>query len=107
MNKRELIKATAKITGCTAIEVDDILSTAIEVAAQTLIRGGKITITNYGTFDTRTTARKAYNFTTGTTQQLEARRRVIFRTGQGLNQRLNDPIKQELQNNTDTHSLKD
>ncbi len=97
MNKRELVKATAAATSRTAIEVNEILSAALDITAQALIDGDKVTINNYGTFEVKenSRARKTYNFATQSMKPLEARRRVIFHTGKGLYQCLNEPIKED------------
>lgn len=95
MNKSELARKLAKkaeLSEAKAVEVVQALfgtDPREGIIATELDAGGKVTITGFGTFETRRrAARRGRNPATGQAIQIPARKYANFRAGQGLRQRV-------------------
>ena len=53
MNKTELIAAAAQSAGITKKDTERVLNAAIDVITQSLIRGEKVQLSGFGTFEAR------------------------------------------------------
>jgi DNA-binding protein HU-beta len=53
MQKTEFIKAVAEKTGTTQKTTADVVNAALQVISETLVRGEKVTLTGFGTFEVR------------------------------------------------------
>lgn len=53
MQKTDFIKAVAEKAGISQKETKQVVDTALEVIAETLARGEKVTLTGFGTFEVR------------------------------------------------------
>ena len=53
MNKSELIAAAAQSAGITKKDTERVLNAAIDAITQSLIRGEKVQLSGFGTFETR------------------------------------------------------
>lgn len=53
MQKTDFIKAVAERTGVSQKETKQVVDTALEVIAETLKKGEKVTLTGFGTFEVR------------------------------------------------------
>ena len=85
MNRTELINAVKSKTGRSFQEVEAILKAATEVIGDTIKAGDKVTVTCFGTFEPKDTAAREYrNPHTGGTVQAEASRKVKFKPGKEL-----------------------
>lgn len=97
MNKTEMAKKLAKtcdLSEAKAAEVVNCLFSTDDgegIIAIELDAGRKVTITGFGTFETRRrAARQGRNPATGQTIQIPARKYAHFRAGQGLKARVED-----------------
>lgn len=95
MNKTELAKKLAKKTDLSESKATEVVNTIFStdsgegIIAIELDAGRKVTITGFGTFETRSrAARKGRNPATGQTINIPARKYANFRAGQGLRQRV-------------------
>ncbi len=53
MQKTDFIKAVAEKTGVSQKETKQVIDAALDVIAETLARGEKVTLTGFGTFEVR------------------------------------------------------
>ncbi len=97
MNKTELAQKLARKTGLTqarAAEVVDAIfstDTGEGIIAVELDAGRKVTITGFGTFDTKSrAARTGRNPATGATIFIPARKYATFKPAKGLRERVSD-----------------
>ena len=85
MNRTELVSAIAAQTGSTATAVDQILAGLSSVITEQLVKGEKVTIPGFVTFETADrAARTGRNPQTGETLQIAAKRAVKVSAGQPL-----------------------
>ncbi len=88
MNKQDLVVALAKRLGITrarAVQITDLFFAPSGLIASELRRGGKITITGFGSFEVRKrAAREGRNPRTGTTINIKASTTPAFRAGKAL-----------------------
>jgi len=97
MNKTEMAKKLAKKVDVSEAKANDILNAIFGtdpgqgVIAVELDAGRKVTITGFGTFETRSrSARTGRNPATGAQIQIPAKKYAYFRPGQGLKNRVED-----------------
>ncbi len=80
MNKTQLIDAVAERSGLTKANAKKSIDAFIDVAADALRTGNKITISGFGSFEvTRKPARVGRNFLTGTPVDIPPKSVVKFR----------------------------
>lgn len=85
MNRTELVSAIATQTGSTAAAVDQILAGLSSVVTEQLVKGEKVTIPGFVTFETADrAARTGRNPQTGESLQIAAKRAVKVSAGQAL-----------------------
>jgi DNA-binding protein HU-beta len=97
MNKTEMAKKLAKNTDLSEAKAVDVINAIFStdagegIIAVELDAGRKVTITGFGTFETRSrAARKGRNPATGQTIDIPAKKYAHFRPGQGLKSRVED-----------------
>jgi len=97
MNKTEMAKKLAKTTDLSEAKAGDVINAIFStdagegIIAVELDAGRKVTITGFGTFETRSrAARKGRNPATGATINIPAKKYAHFRPGQGLKSRVED-----------------
>lgn len=95
MNKTEMAKKLAKNADLSEAKASDVINTLFGtdpgegIIAIELDAGRKVTITGFGTFETRQRkARQGRNPATGETIQIPAKKYAHFRPGQGLKDRV-------------------
>mgnify|MGYP006300067843 CR=1 FL=1 len=90
MNKSELIAAVATKSSMTKSEAERGINALIDVAEATLAKGGKLTLTGFGTFEVqKRKARTGRNPRTGAEIKIPASKVVKFRPGKGLKDAVN------------------
>ncbi len=90
MNKAELIKAVADLTGKAQTETKQFLEAFTETVTETLKSGDKITLIGFGTFDVQDVpARTGRNPQTGKPIQIKAKKKVRFKAGSDLTEKVN------------------
>jgi DNA-binding protein HU-beta len=97
MNKTEMAKKLAKKADLSEAKAVDVINAIFStdagegIIAVELDAGRKVTITGFGTFETRSrAARKGRNPATGETINIPAKKYAHFRPGQGLKARVED-----------------
>jgi DNA-binding protein HU-beta len=97
MNKTEMAKKLAKKVDVSESKANDILNAVFGtdpgegILATELDAGRKVTITGFGTFETRSrSARTGRNPATGAQIQIAAKKYAYFKPGQGLKNRVED-----------------
>ena len=97
MNKTEMAKKLAKQVDVSEAKANDILNAIFGtgpgegILAGELDAGRKVTITGFGTFETRSrSARTGRNPATGEPIRIAAKKYAFFRPGQGLKNRVED-----------------
>ncbi len=93
MNKQDLVDAVAKrldITKARASQITELFFAEDGILASELRRGGKIAISGFGNFETRTrAAREGRNPRTGKTIMLKASTVPAFRAAKALRELVN------------------
>ncbi|MCX6812614.1 MAG: HU family DNA-binding protein [Candidatus Berkelbacteria bacterium] len=85
MNKSQLVESVAKKTGLSRREATVGIDSAFELISKELKRGGKITLTGFGTFDVgKRRARAGVNPRTGAKIKIGAARMPRFRPSRAL-----------------------
>ncbi len=85
MNKTELIEAVASRTGSSKADADRAVNAFVDVVEDTLVRGEKVTVTGFGTFEVRDrAARMGRNPQTGAPLHIPATKTPAFKAGKGL-----------------------
>lgn len=85
MNKEELVVAVAKKAGLSKKDAEGAIKAALETVKETLKKGGKVTLTGFGTFlVAKRAARKGVNPQTGAEIKIPARTVPRFKAGKGL-----------------------
>ena len=85
MNKSQLVESVAKKTGLSRREATVGIDSAFEIISKELKKGGKITLTGFGTFDVgKRRARAGVNPRTGAKIKIAASRMPRFRPSRDL-----------------------
>lgn len=85
MNKTELTKKLSQKTGLSQEDCKTVQEALLETIQESLVSKEKVTLTGFGTFDTKVSkARKGRNPATGEEMLIPAKRRVSFRVGKTL-----------------------
>lgn len=85
MNKAELIEAISAKTGDSKKATDATLKAFIDVVTDSLIRGDKVQLVGFGTFETRArAARKGLNPQTKQEIKIPACKAPVFKAGKAL-----------------------
>lgn len=89
MNKAALIQTVAKSTGLSRNEVAAATNALIDTISGALVRGERVTITGFGTFEiSNRQARAGVNPRTGSRIEIAAMKLPRFRAGKALRQRV-------------------
>lgn len=90
MNKAELVAAIAEKTELSKKDSEKALKAFIDVVTEELIKGEKIQLVGFGTFETsERAAREGRNPQTGKTMQIAACKAPKFKAGKQLKDALN------------------
>lgn len=90
MNKLELIKEVSERAGLTQVATKDVVEAVLYVITNELIKGEKVTIAGFGTFEVRERAeRMGRNPQSGETMLIEASKNVKFKAGKALKDKVN------------------
>ena len=90
MNKGELVAALAAKTEMTKKESEAALNGILDVIAENLVKGEKIQLVGFGTFETKTRpARTARNPRTGESVKIAASKAPTFKAGKALKDAVN------------------
>ena len=90
MNKAELISAIVEKTGLTKKETEKTLKAFEEAVQEELIKGGKVQLVGFGTFDVSDrVARTGRNPQTGEPMNIEASKAPRFKAGKVLKDAVN------------------
>jgi len=85
MNKQDVVNALADATGMTKVDSAKAVDSLIDVITSALVKGEKVTITGFGTFESRSVAaRMGRNIKTGSPIKIPASRRPAFKAGKTL-----------------------
>lgn len=85
MNRAELVEAMAAKTGDTKKATDATLKAFIDVVTDSLVRGDKVQLVGFGTFETRArAARKGLNPQTKQEIKIPACKAPVFKAGKAL-----------------------
>lgn len=90
MNKLELIKEVSGRTALTQAATKDVVEAVLEVITEELIKGEKVAIAGFGTFEVRERAeRMGRNPQSGETMLIGASKNVKFKAGKALKDKVN------------------
>lgn len=89
MNRKELVKEVAFETAYNQGQVAAIISQIENRIAAALMRGEKVELTGFGTFDVKAMPARTIGCPSGGTQEIGARNRVRFRPGARLKRGVN------------------
>ena len=90
MNKSELIAAIAAKTGETKKDAEVALNAFVNVVTDALVKGDKVQLVGFGTFETRNrAARKGRNPQTGAEMKIPASTSPVFKAGKALKDLVN------------------
>ena len=85
MNKTELITAVAEASGVAKKDAERVLNAAIDKITQELARGGRVQLSGFGIFETKTRqAKVGRNPVTREPVQIPAARVPVFKPSQNL-----------------------
>lgn len=85
MNKGELVNAIAAKTGATKKAAEESLNAILEVVKEALVKGEKVQLVGFGSFETKTrAARKGKNPQTGAEMKIPACKAPAFKAGKAL-----------------------
>ena len=85
MNKSELVNEVARKTGLSRREAEVGLQTMLDLVSKELTKGGKITLTGFGTFDVgKRKARSGVNPRTGSAINIPATKMPRFRPSRSM-----------------------
>jgi len=85
MNKSELVEAMASKTGATKKATEETLSAFVDVVTEALVKGDKVQLVGFGTFESRArAARKGKNPQTGEEIKIPACKAPAFKAGKAL-----------------------
>ncbi|ATL46754.1 DNA-binding protein HU [Chitinophaga caeni] len=89
MNKAELIDRIAKDAEITKTQANDALDSFTKAVADTLKKGGKVTLVGFGTFSvSKRAARNGRNPQTGQIIKIKAKKVAKFKAGKALSDKL-------------------
>ncbi|RAI97466.1 DNA-binding protein HU-beta [Chitinophaga skermanii] len=89
MNKAELIDKIAKDAGVTKTQANEALDSFTKAVADTLKKGGKVTLVGFGTFSvSKRAARNGRNPQTGQIIKIKAKKVAKFKAGKALSDKL-------------------
>ena len=90
MNKTELISAVAQTAEMTKKDSEKAVKAVIDVISQALVKGDKVQLIGFGTFDvSERAAREGRNPRTGETMKIAASKAPRFKAGKALKDRVN------------------
>ena len=90
MNKADLVNSISEKTGLSKVKSNEVLDAFVESVTESLKSGEKVTLVNFGTFNTSERgARKGRNPKTGETIEIPAKRVARFKVGTGLSKIIN------------------
>ena len=90
MNKSELIAAIASKTGATKKDAEATLNAFIDVVTETLVKGDKVQLVGFGSFEVRKrAARKGRNPQTKEEIKIPASKAPVFKAGKALKDLVN------------------
>jgi len=90
MNKADLVNSISEKTGLSKVKSNEVLDAFVESVTESLRTGEKVTLVNFGTFNTSERgARKGRNPKTGETIEIPAKRVARFKVGTGLSKNIN------------------
>ncbi len=90
MNKSELIAAIAAKTGETKKDAEATLNAFIDVVTEALVRGDKVQLVGFGSFEVRKrAARKGRNPQTKEEIKIPASKAPVFKAGKALKELVN------------------
>lgn len=90
MNKTELVEAIAKSADITKAQAGKAVDAFIDSVTATLVKGDKVTLIGFGTFETRErSARTGRNPQTGKSIKIEASTTPAFKAGKKLKDAVN------------------
>ena len=85
MNKSDLIAAIAAKTGSTKKDAEASLNAFVEAVEETLVKGGKVQLVGFGSFEVRKrAARKGRNPQTKEEIKIPASKAPVFKAGKAL-----------------------
>lgn len=85
MNKKDLVKAIAEKLGTTQKDAEAALTATIDVITEALVRGDKVALVGFGTFEVvERAAREGRNPATGEAMHIEASKAPKFKAGKAL-----------------------
>ena len=85
MNRAELVAAMAEKTGDTKKSTEEFLKSFVEVVTDSLVKGDKVQLVGFGTFETRArAARKGLNPQTKQEIKIPACKAPAFKPGKSL-----------------------
>lgn len=85
MKKAELAAIVAEKTGLTKKDADKAISAVVEAITEALVKGDKVQLVGFGTFDVRErAARTGLNPRTKETIEIPASKQPAFKAGQAL-----------------------
>ncbi len=85
MNKTELVDAVASRAGLSKADADRAVNAFVDAIEGALVRGEKVTVTGFGTFEVRNrAARMGRNPQTGAPLHIPATKSPAFKAGKGL-----------------------
>ena len=85
MTKTELVNAVAETAGITKVDAEKFVKALLEVVTGCLVKGDKLTLVGFGTFDTaKRAARKGLNPQTGKKIDIPASVSPKFKAGNTL-----------------------
>jgi nucleoid DNA-binding protein len=92
ISKKSLINRTAEQTQTTQVLVKAVVQQFFDEVIAELAKGNRLEFRDFGVFETKTTpARTAQNPKTLEKVEVPAKRRVVFKAGRLLKQKLNTP----------------
>ena len=90
MNKADLVAALAEKTGASKKGAEESLNAMVEVIKEALVKGDKVQLVGFGSFEVRTrAARKGHNPQTKTEIKIPACKAPIFKAGKALKETVN------------------
>ncbi len=90
MNKTELIDAIAKESGLKKKDAEAALAATINAIENALVKGEKVQLVGFGTFETKTrAAREGRNPKTGETIKIAASKNPTFSAGKAFKEKVN------------------
>jgi nucleoid DNA-binding protein len=88
--KKDLINRIAERAGCTHVHIEAVVQEFFNEIIHELAKGNRLEFRDFGVFETRTTPpRMAQNPKTLEKIHVPARRRVVFKAGRAVKERLN------------------